>query len=232
MDQDAFSILETLLDSTKWPTYSFDTAPLEKLASEAYDRDTFDGYLSYILITNQVCEEYARLLVREGEFTLLLHLVPRGFGWRFSRTQTGAAGANLDKVMFGRLLEILEGSIEFDAKADFIEACRRLNEIRNQLAHQLSKSSSIDQLRQTAERYRRGYVEMVHLFNNGDDEFTWHYALMVHDIIWDHIIEEKLASADAEERTKWAQLGQRLNKERANSPVSMLKGQTRFIRKD
>lgn len=231
MAQDLYFILDMLLDQNKWPTYSFDTKPLGKLAQEAYERDTFDGYLSYILITNQICEEYARLLLREGEFTLLLHLVPRGFGWRFQRSQVGASGANLDKVMFGTLLQILETSIEFDAKADFIQACHRLNQIRNQLAHELSQSASIDQLRKLAERYSRVYDETVDLFNDGDDEFSWHYAMMVHDIAWDHIIEERLGSKDPDEQRKWAKLSQRLKEERASSPVSALKGKTRFVRK-
>jgi hypothetical protein len=74
MALDTYALIEILLDSERWPTYSFETSALERLALEAFNRDTFDGYLSYVLLTNQVCEEYARVLVREGELMLLLKL--------------------------------------------------------------------------------------------------------------------------------------------------------------
>ena len=109
-----YLMLDALLDNNKWSTYTagLDTSSLDALAKEAYSRDTVDGYLSYILMTNQVCEEYIRVLIRHGQFTLLLHLVPRGFDWNFARHQA----TKLTKLMYGQLLDVLENSIEFQFK--------------------------------------------------------------------------------------------------------------------
>src|SRR5689334_2287023 len=98
MAVDVYTLLEILLDAGQWPTYSFDTNVLGRLAEEAFNRNTFDGYLSYVLLTNQICEEYARILVREGELMLLLQLVPRGFGWRFPKQKPDQLGRNLEKL--------------------------------------------------------------------------------------------------------------------------------------
>jgi hypothetical protein len=229
MNQDAYTILESLLDYTKLPTYSadFNLSTMATLAEEAYKRDSVDGYFSYVLMTNQICEELARLLVRHAQFTLLLHIVPRGFNWKFSRRETGDG---LSKLMFGKLLEILDNSMEFEVKADFIEACRKVNEMRNKLAHQFASNTSLDDLRQLAAQYKSGYDEVGNLFNQGDDEFTWHYSMMLHDIMWDHLIAAECNSKDSDHVAKWMAISLRLQQERANSPISGLQGQSKFIR--
>ena len=66
MNHATFLLLNILLDGNRWPTHSFDISQMDNLAGEAYQRNTFDGYLSYVVITNRICEEYARVLVKEG----------------------------------------------------------------------------------------------------------------------------------------------------------------------
>ena len=229
MDHDAcYDALDALLDYRKLPTYTPDTDydRIDGLAEQAYQRDTFDGYLSYVLMANQVCEEYTRVLVRHAQFFLGLHTVTRGFSWTPPSAQTGR---HLNEVMFGRLLELLEHSVDFGNKKEWIETCRALNQIRNRMAHQIGRNATLEDIRQSAEQFKRRYDTVVHLFNDADEEFSWHYFEMVHDVMFDTIIAFELGteSSDAH-KARWLDLQTRLDEER-NSYVHRNRGPNRFV---
>jgi len=113
------ALIDKLLDENKWPTYtnSHVLSELSGHAIEAFNRDTFDGYLSYVLIFHQECEDYAILLLRHIQFTLRLHVVPSRFGWPSARYEQPGVREN---QTFGRVLRLIETSLDFDAKEEFI----------------------------------------------------------------------------------------------------------------
>jgi hypothetical protein len=230
MDHDAcYEVLEALLDHTKIPTYTPDlnSDKIHYLAQEAYERDTFDGYLSYVLMANQVCEEYTRVLVRHTQFLLRLHTVTRGFSWSLPTNQTGR---HLNDMMFGRLLDLLRYSVEFNCKQEWLDTCTALSQIRNRMAHQIGRSASIEQVREIAEEFKRKYDTVVDLFNEADEEMSWHYFEMIHDVMFDTLIDFELhiLSSDAQ-RERWLQLQERLNVTRSSSAHKNLRGPSRYV---
>jgi hypothetical protein len=198
-----FNVIDKLLDDRMWPTYTNSRLlrELEDFASEAFERDTFDGYLSYVLISHQVCEDYVLLLLRHAQFALRLQVIPNGFGWPAERYEDPGVRA---KGMFGALLRELAETIDFKSKTEFIIACRKQNEIRNRFAHRLLDGLTLNEIRDFAQKYRKGSQEVVDSFNDGDDDFTWFYFMQAVDLRWDEIIAAKIKGSEKdEERRKW-----------------------------
>jgi hypothetical protein len=206
-----FELIDTLLDDDKWPTYTNSTVlqELDKLASQAFKRDTFDGYLSYVLISHQVCEDYILLLLRHAQLTLRMHVVLSGFGWPTEKYEAPGVGM---RTMFGRILELLDNSINFEHKKEFIEACHKQNAIRNQLAHRLLDGGGITlgQIRSIAQTYEGGDRAVVDSFNKADEDFCWFYFMQRMDPRWDHAIGEQIDRAKNEsDRRRWEELRKR-----------------------
>ena len=79
-------LIEKIIDSDNWPYFSDADRldELDELAEEAFRRKTFDGFLSYVFITHQICDELLKLLIVHTRFTLQLYLIPDGFNYKFS----------------------------------------------------------------------------------------------------------------------------------------------------
>jgi hypothetical protein len=219
---DVADVIDRLVDDRRWPTYrnSHELSKLESLAHEAYDRSTFDGYLSYVLITHQVSEDYVLILLKHAQFTLSISLALHGFSWRFPSMQVGD---KLEGQMFGKLLELLENSIEFGGKERLIQVCREMNQTRNRLAHHLVAGLTLQELASLANEYQEKHNELVDLFNDADGEFSCFYFVVVHDGGWDRLIRQKLNSAsnasNESERQRWEYVSERLREGRVQSPI-------------
>jgi hypothetical protein len=114
---DLFAVIERLLDSSAWPTYTNYKmlGELGSLAGAAFKGDTFDGYLGYVLIAHQLDEDYVLLLLRHIQFTLRLNILQNGFGWPSSPYDT--PGGKKKKAMLGSSCRILSGRLDLTASA-------------------------------------------------------------------------------------------------------------------
>jgi hypothetical protein len=144
---------------------------LESIAEDAFSNSTIEGYLSSVLIFQQIAEEMTRVLLKSSQMLIKIGL------W-------GTAEINFakqDSTMFGRLMDELKKTIAFDEKGDFIEECNKLNEIRIRLVHGLAKSSNlshIDELAQKAQHhfsllksiYYTAHGKFILLFENEKSE--------------------------------------------------------------
>lgn len=215
-----FALLDKLLNINKWPTYtnSQNLSELEKIANEAFERDSFDGYLSYVLISHQVCEDYAILLLRHTQFALRLNVLPNGFGWPSAKYEQPGVREN---QMFGRILQMIEKSLEFNCKHEFIAACSKQSRIRNRLAHSLIEGITLQEIRDLAHEYKEGDEDVVHYFNEGDESFSWFYYEQILHPKWDVLLSTQINSAeDKNEKKKWESLQIRLERERENTPIN------------
>jgi hypothetical protein len=213
---DPITILERLLDSSKWPTYRNrgQQSQLWRLAQEAYDRNTFDGYLSSVLIRSQSCEDFARILVQHAQFTLQICLALQGFGWHFAKRQTRAG---LDKLMFGQLLDLLDHSIDFEAKGPFIAACEKLSGARNRLAHELDKGVSLQDIQIIAKECAELDEIIGDRFNDADEHFSWFYVRILDDERWDRLLSLRMESAITDELSVLQTLFKKLEADRENN---------------
>jgi hypothetical protein len=215
---DPITVLERLLDDSQWPTYrnSGQHSRLSELAQEAYDRNTFDGYLSFVLMTSQACEDFARILLKNAQFTLQICLAIQGFGWHFPKKQTGDS---LDKFMFGQLLDMLDHSVDFDQKKEFIDACKELSAVRNHLVHELDKGISLPDIKKLAEKCETLRGQIIDEFNGADEHFGYFFLEIVRDSAWNTLLKRKKHGATPDEATRIEALTTKLHHAREHSPL-------------
>ena len=209
-------LVETLVDDGKWPTYRNSKAlsKLEALAREAFERNTFDGYLSFVLITHQCNEDFVLILIKQAHLAMRICLVQHGFGWSSDRLP------RLDGEMTGKLLNALESSLDFEGKKEFIQQYRNLNVARNKLAHKLIDGVDLKAIRRIATEVQRINRTLTDLFNDADEAFSWLFV----ETIGRRVLDEVLAKEIAQSKEKKVQLGFRellkqLEKCRSDNPT-------------
>jgi hypothetical protein len=212
---DPISILERLVDWTAWPTYrSTEQSRLGVLAKKAFQRKTFDGYLSYVLITSQLCEDLARILLKQARFTLQICVAVKGFGWQFPKKELGR---DIDELMFGHLLQAIENAVDFPAKKEFIAACRKLSQARNLLAHELDQGVSLTKIKELAAQCSKLAAELTDHFNDADDHFSDFFVKASHDPGWDQLLTKRVQNATLQERRRLEKVRAKLAEQRDRS---------------
>lgn len=109
---------------------------------------------------------------------------------------------DLEGITTGKLIDILQNSLEFDKKEDFIQASFGLSQIRNRLAHELARSVKLERIEQSATKYRENYKELRGLFDIVHDVFCLFYKDEKKDDKWDFILEEYIGMLNADEDAK------------------------------
>lgn len=130
----AEALVARLRDPSKWPGIGTveHLKQLQKLAGEAKERGTTDGYLAAMLIIHQITEETIKVLIDDAHFYTQLRLYPLPIEPK--RTKKG---------MFGQYLSDLKGTIWFQNKRYILEKAGRLNEIRNSIVHELTRPGAM-----------------------------------------------------------------------------------------
>ena len=142
MLDEAKQLVEKLNDPKNWPGFSSNEyfQSLQKIAMESKERQTVDGYLAAILIIHQLTEEMLKLLIDEAEFYVQLKLYPLPFKKKKKQ-----------RMMFGQILSEIESSVWFQNKKYIIEKSAKLNKIRIEIVHGLTKRMSLDNLKTEAD---------------------------------------------------------------------------------
>src|SRR3954468_16219357 len=107
--------------------------------------------------------------------------------------------------MTGQLIAVLEHSLEFEEKDEFLQLCREMSEIRNKLAHELARRVDLAKLQITTDKYQVKYQRAEELFFQADDIFRLLYKDSKKDDSWDRMLREMLESeleADVEVQCK------------------------------
>lgn len=165
----------------KWP--SFDRpdflGELNEVADEAWNKKTIEGYLASLLIYHQLAEEMLRLLLRCSEFFIQLELFPTEI--------TFPARKN---TMFGRVIEALKETIEFENKSKVIESAISLNERRIGLVHGLTRHVSIQELQDKATEIKTDFDSLYEAFDESYDWFLLAFKDLRKDKDWDEYFNE------------------------------------------
>ncbi len=186
-----FQVIETLTDRDKWPWfYDPDRLnDLDALADEAFQRGTFDGYLACVLMTHQICDERLRVLIRHCRFVLHITLATSELSIHFGPKDDDS---DLEKQMTEPLIGLLKASLEVDGKAEFIILCEEMTDIRNKLAHQLTRNFDLGGIRGTTEKYQKKFARAEELFAERDDIFRLLYKDHRKDDSWDLGLQDML----------------------------------------
>jgi hypothetical protein len=174
-------LISTIQDSEKWPSFDRPGFLLElnTLASEACEKGTLEGYLAALLIYHQLCEEMARLLLRDSQFFVQLAVFPAEINF-----------PEKPKLMFGPLIDDLETIISFKGKDEFIAKCKEINRIRIIFVHGLTKRTSLADIRDSLANIQRLYDEIYNLFYQAHDYFKLGFKDFKKDIDWEDYLTE------------------------------------------
>ena len=154
---DYFKKLEEFIVSEElWPSFRNpdSIAELERVALVVFLKSTIEGYLSSILIYQQIAEEMVWVLLKDCQSMIKISLM-------------GQAEINFSdqhKAMFGRLIDELKNTIDFEKKSEFIQECNALNSIRISVVHGLSKNTELTQLGKLAIEAKQRYENISSLY--------------------------------------------------------------------
>lgn len=130
----AEALIARLRDPSRWPGIGSveHLEQLQKLAIEAKNRATTDGYLAAMLIIHQIVEETIKVLIDDAHFYTQLRLYPLPID--LPRTKKG---------MFGQHLTDLKSTVWFQEKKYIVEKAERLNTIRISIVHGLTRPGAL-----------------------------------------------------------------------------------------
>ncbi len=169
-------LIQTIQDSDKWPSVDRPDFldDLNSIADEVFTKNTIEGYLAALLIYHQLCEELIRLIIKDAQFFIQLSVFPAEIEFPIKR-----------KMMFGQLIEQLETTISFDEKEQFIKKCTELNKLRIEIVHNLTKTTSLNQITTQVAQVKNLYDEIFELFEGIHDYFRVCFHDFKKDGEWD-----------------------------------------------
>jgi hypothetical protein len=169
-----------LKDRASWPDFDRRDflSELDGVAEDALCRRTVDGYLAALLIYAQLAEEIVRLLLRDAEFFVQLHVYPAEIHFPVPEMAT-----------LGELLGMFDRSLDFPSKQEVLKACRELNIIRRDLVHRLTASPTTDSVGPRVEQARVWFREAFSGFQEGHSWFHLAFKDLRKDDTWWERIE-------------------------------------------
>jgi len=178
------NLLARLKDAEEgWP--HFETADfmqtLDDVAETAFTKKSIEGHLAALLIWHQLCEEMAKLLLKDAQFFIQLSVYPAEIVFREKK-----------KLMFGQVVEELRETISFSHKVEFLIACRKLNTERIALVHRLTRHTSLADIMSRVVEVKTTFDEIFRIFEAAHDAFRVNFHSFAKDLI--EFMEEEITS--------------------------------------
>jgi|ERR1017187_5832783 hypothetical protein len=152
---------------------------LEDVAQQAFAKNSIEGHLAALLIWHQLCEEIAKLLLRDAQFFIQLSVHPAEIEFR-----------EKEKLMFGQILGALSETLSFGGKEEFLDGCRKLNTQRTELIHRLTRHSSLADIMARVVEVKVIYERVFLIFEEAHDGFRVDFHSFAKDVFLDLIEEE------------------------------------------
>tara|TARA_Y100000294_G_C8420070_1_gene282418 strand:+ start:115 stop:651 length:537 start_codon:yes stop_codon:yes gene_type:complete len=172
-------IIKRIKADSMWPKFdrSYFLEELNELADEAVSKKTTEGYLSALLIYQQLAEEMIKLLLRDHQFFVQLPVFPAEINF-----------PNKSKAMFGRVIEDLKNTITLDeSKDEIIELANILNKIRIDIVHGLTKIPDLNEIEAKVKDAQGVFDDLFEKFNNAHDMFRLSFKDFRKDRDWDDV---------------------------------------------
>jgi len=174
-------IVKKVLDPNLWPDFEERDflGELDGIAEDAFLYDTIYGYLSAVLIYHQLTDEVIQVLLKNTRFFIQLSIFPVELNF-----------PNKKDKMFGELLQDLESTVEFEQKELILQKARKLNSIRIQIVHKLTRQSSLDQIKNQALIVKDLFYEIFALCRKTNVYFAQVFHDYKKDVDWGEYLEE------------------------------------------
>ena len=160
----ATDIRERIKDPDLWPSISESASEhlseLEDIADSAFEKHTVEGYLAALLIYHQLSEELLKILIEDCQFFIRASVYPLNIDFPTTK-----------KAMYGKSLEHLRRSVDFENRDIFIQKCQELNLVRNKTVHGLTKTTSVEEVRKNLEQVKTLFYEIYRIWDYSHDWF-------------------------------------------------------------
>ena len=155
-------ILTKLENLNNWPGFESPDFldELNELADNAFDSETVEGYLSSVLIYHQLTEEFIKILIECSTFYIQLSVFPQEYQNR-----------KLKRKMFGQLIQELNQSVLDDETHKLLKMAHRLNDLRIQVVHRLTKTDTIQKIETQCEKVQSIFNDIWELFEEVYDRY-------------------------------------------------------------
>jgi len=175
-------LIARIKNRDQWPDFDRPhyLAELNTIADDAYDSGTTHGHLAALLIYHQLTEEILRLLLQYSEFLVQLRLAPIEIHFPIP-----------EKAMFGRLLEAVRASMEFEHKKEILKLAQAINQGRVELVHSLTKQENAAAISQKTKQVKEKFEDFFKLFSDSQDWFLVCLKDMRKDTDWDELLADE-----------------------------------------
>ena len=176
-------IVEQIKDPDRWPAFDRPDflEELNELADKAISKKSIEGYLAGLLIYQQLAEEMIKLLLKDHEFFIQLSVFPAEIKF-----------ADKSKAMFGRVIEDLKNAITLDeSKFEIIELANKLNSIRIELVHGLTKIPNLKQVKAKVLKAKKLFDDLFEKFDQEHDMFRVTLKDFRKDHDWDEELQDE-----------------------------------------
>ncbi len=179
----AEAIIARIKDPDKWPAHLRGELldDLNEIADDAFSKGTIEGYLASILIYIQITEELVNVLLESCEFFIQLGIFPTELQFKHG-----------EKRMFGQILNDLENTISFKDKDILISKCKQLNNLRNKLVHNLTKHTSIEDIKRQSSKIKEIFDSIFEIYDEVYDGFRGDFSHLMRNGDWDEWLEEEI----------------------------------------
>lgn len=157
-----------------WPdfTNNYFLNLLDKTADEAYSKNTIEGYLSSLLIYQQLCEELLSLILEDTHFLIEISIIPFDFPYQKKKKQT-----------FGNLISDLNTTFSFHGKEEIINISSKINSLRTAAVHNLTDNISLEEIRQKLAPIQSLYHDLHKICLKTHDDFCIYFNDIRDDIM-------------------------------------------------
>jgi len=161
-------ILEKIKDSNNWSKFS-NSETLDELntfSDNFYKKQKLEGVLASVLIYHQLSEELMKCLVSCSDFLIQCSVFPLEFNKKRKEKNQ----------MYGQIIsEIEEGIIDKDIK-EFIQKCKKLNELRIKIVHKLTSQTSIKDVIKETKQSKKYFDSIYELFDKIYDNYRFSFS--------------------------------------------------------
>lgn len=169
------------MDSSQWPCIenSDQLEVLNEIADSTFNTETFEGYISAILIYHQIIESMIIHLLEDCCFFIQLSVYPLEYKHKIEK----------DKMM-GAYIKELKSTLEFENKQLFISKCMEFNKIRNNIVHGITKKRDLSDINENAKNGKIIFNIVFELYDDIQDWFRVCFKDFKKDIFIDIVGDE------------------------------------------
>lgn len=159
---------KTVLNHDNWPEFRRPEFldELNRIADEAFKKETIDGYLASVLIYQQLTEEIIQLLVEYNNLFVRASVLPLNIRLK-----------ELGDETLGKKIEAMKFCIDFDNKEEFVRSVTEFNKIRNKLVHKLTRKNSLEEIEELSKQAKKHFDNSFDNF----ESYLEHMRQCLHD---------------------------------------------------